>query len=143
MADKKEWTEDELLAAARTFKDAMQYIETNAGIWSDIVNECDKAFGDIYHYCELKEYPLTGAEQQQICDLIHDYSQKRRTYKDLLAATEPLLLWYKSVSKSYFQQQINEASKIQAKEATRLYYPRVLHELFQDDDTIEERGELD
>lgn len=123
------YTLEEIVKVLSEFKDVMNYIRQNQSVWDSTVQECDKAFGDIRHYCEL-QYPTERKDKTKVVKLIHDTSVLRRQCKDYLEVLNPLfesdLLDMKQINN--IAHVINQIKKNQDKQ--RVYKPRVLEDLF-------------
>ncbi len=91
------------------------------------VNECDKEFCDIRHYCELND----EASEEQKCylyELIQTVSRKRRKSKDMLYLIEPLLGLASSDYINNLGRVTNETVKrLKRNESERIYTPRVIY----------------
>lgn len=114
------------------FKEIIKNIQETYRINNDIIVECDKAMGDVRHYCELS-YPTKRTDKTKVCKLMHDYSVKRREAKDTISAIEPLVNLLKANKDflSKFNQAINEMNKNTKRiESDKIYTPRVLTKLF-------------
>lgn len=115
------------------FRDLIKDIKSDANICSETINEADKAFGDIRHYCELK-YPVKRSSKTKVCRLIHDYSLERRIAKDYLEVITPLVEYLEGHPGlvndiGRIANQINKTSSFVNSE--RKYVPRVLEDLFK------------
>lgn len=120
------YTKEELIEMLVRGKEALVYIHNNYNNWGEIVNESDQAIGDIRHYVELN-YPEDAESQQLVCELIRDYSKRRRMYKDMQCIFESVL----DINKDIYEK-INKVKTLSSKqEAGRVYRPRVLNELFE------------
>lgn len=139
MSTKREWTRDEIVQAVKDFKEALVYVQSNYSYWNNVVQDCDKAFGDIRHYCEL-QYPTRRKNRTKVCQLLRDYSIERRKYKDLVQVTKPIFEISENMdnkSKNFLFTQIKEACKLneQTQPGTRYYRPRIVTELFEENET--------
>ena len=99
----------------------------------DEIVECDKAFGDIRHCCELN-YPLTRSQKSTICKIMREFSRRRRAAKDKKYVLEPL--WeYLTDSKGKVNEIGKMANEINRRYAyvtgERKYVPRVLDNIFE------------
>ena len=122
----EKYTKEELIEMLVRGKEALVYIHNNYNNWGEIVNESDQAIGDIRHYVELN-YPEDAESQQLVCELIRDYSKRRRMYKDMQCIFESVL----DINKDIYEK-INKVKTVSSKqEAGRVYRPRVLNELFE------------
>lgn len=120
------YTKEELIEMLVRGKEALVYIHNNYNNWGEIVNESDQAIGDIRHYVELN-YPEDAESQQLVCELIRDYSKRRRMYKDMQCIFESVL----DINKDIYEK-INKVKTVASRqEAGRVYRPRVLNELFE------------
>lgn len=127
-----DYSAEDINRITKDFVDMVKYLRNNETYYGSIVNECDKALGDLYHYCEL-QYPTTRSGKTKVVSLIRDISTTRRKAKDILELVEPILKLdtsyvnelgrvSNSINKSYNKLYINE----------RRYVPRVLNGLFED-----------
>ena len=99
----------------------------------DEINECDKAFGDIRHCCELN-YPLTRSQKSTICKVMREYSKRRRAAKDRKYVLEPLYEYLtdgkgKPNEIGKMANEINRRYEFVTGE--RKYVPRVLSDIFE------------
>ena len=126
----EEYNLENIVKILNEYKSVINYISKNKKMWEDIVIECDKAFGDIRHYCELN-YPTDRKGKTKVVKLLKDTSLERRKYKDLLQTLEPLLEsnYVEGKNVSEFSRVINAVDKKYKQEKT--YSPRVLKELFE------------
>lgn len=127
-----DYSAEDINRITKDFVDMVKYLRNNETYYGSIVNECDKALGDLYHYCELY-YPTTRSGKTKVVSLIRDISTTRRKAKDILELVEPILKLdtsyvnelgrvSNSINKTYNKLYINE----------RRYVPRVLNGLFED-----------
>lgn len=127
-----DYSAEDINRITKDFVDMVKYLRNNETYYSSIVNECDKALGDLYHYCELY-YPTTRSGKTKVVSLIRDISTTRRKAKDILELVEPILKLdtsymnelgrvSNSINKTYSKLYING----------RRYVPRVLNDLFKD-----------
>lgn len=127
-----DYSAEDINRITKDFVDMVKYLRNNETYYGSIVNECDKALGDLYHYCELY-YPTTRSGKTKVVSLIRDISTIRRKAKDILELVEPILKLdtsytnelgrvSNSINKSYNKLYISE----------RRYTPRVLEDLFKD-----------
>lgn len=125
-----DYSSEDINRITKDFVDMVKYLRNNETYYSSIVNECDKALGDLYHYCELY-YPTTRSGKTKVVSLIRDISTTRRKAKDILELVEPILKLdtsymnelgrvSNSINKTYSKLYING----------RRYVPRVLNGLF-------------
>ena len=125
-----DYSSEDINRITKDFEDMVKYLRNNETYYSSIVNECDKALGDLYHYCELY-YPTTRSGKTKVVSLIRDISTTRRKAKDILELVEPILKLdtsymnelgrvSNSINKTYSKLYING----------RRYVPRVLNGLF-------------
>lgn len=122
----EKYAKEELIEMLVRGKEALVYIHNNYNNWGEIVNESDQAIGDIRHYVELN-YPEDSESQQLVCELIRDYSKRRRMYKDMQCIFESVL----DINKDIYEK-INKVKTVSSRqEAGRVYRPRVLNELFE------------
>lgn len=125
-----DYSAEDINRITKDFVDMVKYLRNNETYYGSIVNECDKALGDLYHYCELY-YPTTRSGKTKVVSLIRDISTTRRKAKDILELVDPILKLdtsytnelgrvSNSINKTYNKLYINE----------RRYTPRVLEDLF-------------
>lgn len=135
LAEKKEWTQEELVRAVHDFHQAVLYIDHNRGVWEGIVKECERAFCDVRHYCELF-YPTNPAKRTDVCQLLRDYGHRRRKYKDLLNVTEPMWRIKEQLYNAGLYREANKMDKLHesTKEGNRSYVPRELPDLFKEEE---------
>lgn len=124
MDDKKKY-----LKTVEDFRDLVKDVEQRVSICEAEIVEADKAFGDIRHYCEL-EYPTMPSKRTKVCQLIKEYSERRRRAKDELEIIKPLaemLKKYPNLKTSIctVYNQMNNVNR-----GSRYYNPRVLKDLF-------------
>lgn len=131
-----EYSPNDIQKITKGFVDMVKYLKQNESYFSSVVNECDKALGDLYHYCEL-HYPTDRSGKTKVVQGIRDISITRRKAKDMLELTDSIIKLdtpiindvYKmsnTVTKSYIKLFLKE----------RVYVPRVLNELFEDEAEI-------
>lgn len=127
---KEQYSLEEIVETLAKFKEVMNYVRQNHSVWDSTVQECDKAFGDIRHYCEL-QYPTQRKDKTKVVRLIHDFSIKRRQCKDCLEVLAPLFESSLVEEKQLMNVNriINQIKKNQDK--NKKYMPRVLEELFK------------
>lgn len=127
---KEQYSLEEIVETLAKFKEVMNYVRQNHSVWDSTVQECDKAFGDIRHYCEL-QYPTQRKDKTKVVRLIHDFSIKRRQCKDYLEVLAPLFESSLVEEKQLMNVNriINQIKKNQDK--NKKYMPRVLEELFK------------
>lgn len=127
-----DYSAEDINRITKDFVDMVKYLRNNETYYSSIINECDKALGDLYHYCELY-YPTTRSGKTKVVSLIRDISTTRRKAKDILQLVEPILKLdtsymnelgrvSNSINKTYSKLYING----------RRYVPRVLNDLFDE-----------
>ena len=127
-----DYSAEDINRITKDFVDMVKYLRNNETYYSSIVNECDKALGDLYHYCELY-YPTTRSGKTKVVSLIRDISTTRRKAKDILELVVPILKLdtsymnelgrvSNSINKTYSKLYING----------RRYVPRVLNDLFDE-----------
>lgn len=122
----------EAAATIEAFRKLVNELETEIKLCDDEINECDKAFGDIRHCCELN-YPLTRSQKTTICQMMRAFSKRRRIAKDTKYMLEPLLEYM--AHDRHFKNDIGKmANEIKRRldfvTGERKYVPRVLDELF-------------
>lgn len=129
MKAKEKYSLEEIVEVLANFKEVMNYVRQNHSVWDSTVQECDKAFGDIRHYCEL-QYPTQRKDKTKVVRLIHDFSVKRRECKDYLEVLAPLFESSLVEEKQLMNlnRVINQIKKNQ--DRNKKYMPRVLDELF-------------
>ena len=127
---KEQYSLEEIVETLAKFKEVMNYVRQNHSVWDSTVQECDKAFGDIRHYCEL-QYPTQRKDKTKVVRLIHDFSIKRRQCKDYLEVLAPLFESSLVEEKQLMNVNriINQIKKNQDK--NKKYMPRILEELFK------------
>ena len=99
----------------------------------DEINECDKAFGDIRHCCELN-YPLTRSQKSTICKIMREFSRRRRAAKDKKYVLEPLFEYLTDGKAKLFEigKMANEMNRrYEFVTGERKYVPRVLSDIFE------------
>lgn len=130
MKAKEKYSLEEIVEVLANFKEVMNYVRQNHSVWDSTVQECDKAFGDIRHYCEL-QYPTQRKDKTKVVRLIHDFSVKRRECKDYLEVLAPLFESSLVEEKQLMNvnRVINQIKKNQ--DRNKKYMPRVLDELFK------------
>lgn len=126
-------TNEEIVEIVGKFRDLLKDVKTEYQVQSDIVNEADKAFGDIRHKCEL-EYPTSGKGKTQICRLMNQYSKQRRMAKERMQILEPLVEF--ANKNGAIVNNIGNVANSMNKELKHIqsekkYAPRVLTELFK------------
>lgn len=126
-------TNEEIVDIVSKFRDLLKDVKTAYQVQSEIVNEADKAFGDIRHKCEL-DYPTSGKGKTQICRLIEQYSKQRRMAKERMQVLEPLVEFANkhgvmiSVIGNVANAMNRELKHVQGE---KKYAPRVLTDLFK------------
>lgn len=127
-----DYSAEDINRITKDFIDMVKYLRNNETYYGSIVNECDKALGDLYHYCELY-YPTTRSGKTKVVSLIRDISTTRRKAKDILELVEPIL----KLDTSYMNE-LGRASNSINKTYSKLYIngrryvPRVLNDLFDE-----------
>lgn len=127
-----DYSAEDINRITKEFVGMVKYLRNNDSYFSSVVNECDKALGDLYHYCEL-HYPTSRSGKTKVVSSIRDVSLVRRQAKDILELVEPIMKLDSTyvnelgkisnhVNKSYNKLYISE----------RRYVPRVLEDLFKD-----------
>lgn len=115
------------------FRNLIKEVKQLESIYEAEINEMDKAFGDIRHFCEL-DYPVGRKEKTKVVKFIKECSDRRRKAKDNLEILKPLIAYIDAHPK--FVQDIgavaNEMKNIERKQQGRIYRPRVLKELFSE-----------
>ena len=97
--------------------------------------EADKAFSDIYHYCELK-YPTETKKRTKVCRLMREWGERRRKAKNGIAVLAPfveLLEKKPQLSNEIGKVANGMRSQLRQVEGVRRYNPRVIKELFEED----------
>ena len=127
---------EELYEAVRIINDFRKLIRTlnsNRSLMEAEVIEADKAFGDIRHFVENKK--TDTRKRTKLIKLMKEFSDSRRRAKDGLIYTEPLMKFL-SEEKGLDQKLgkiANEMEKAREKMDGRVYHPRVLKALFEED----------
>ena len=106
------------------------------------IQEADKAFGDIRHYCEL-HYSSDRKQHRKVCKLINEYSKRRRLAKDIEAVVRPLADFaeFEPRAKGQLEYIVNSMAKeLKRVEGERVYVPRVLDDLFKDGEKNDTQG---
>ncbi len=131
----REWTQEELVTAITDFHEAMLYIDHNRQVWQDTIKECENAFCDIRHFCEL-DYPKERSKRTEVCRKLQYYGQRRRKYKDLLTVTEPLAEKIAALNNIGIYRMANKVKKIHEStlEGHRTYVPRIERNLWEKKD---------
>ena len=128
-----EMTNQEIVNIVTNFRDLIKTAEEDYNVQSAIVNEADKAFGDIRHYCE-NEYPTKSKDKTKVCKLINTYSKQRREAKDTMDVLKPLTEFL-AKNRNLLNEMgriANEMNKeLKRTQGERKYAPRVLTELFE------------
>lgn len=127
------YTKEQICEIVTNFQNLVKELGTIRSCCEATVNEADKAFGDIRHYCEF-DYPTERKKRTKVCKLINQYSKERREAKDLLDVTESLSNLVDTNFINRMGKIANETKKALGKTEGRSYAPRVLNELFEDDD---------
>lgn len=126
-------TLEEAVKILKDFKELMNELDTSIKANEQVVNEADKAFGDLRHYCEF-HYPTKRSDKTKVVQLMNYYSVRRREAKDTINALSPLMkvkLAYRPAFEN-LNRAINEANKeFQKTLGERKYAPRVLDNLFK------------
>lgn len=127
-------TNEEIVKIVDDFRNLVKTATEEMKIQSEIINEADKAFGDIRHKCEL-DYPSTNKGKTQVCRLINEYSKQRRTAKERMQILLPLVEFINK--NGTIVNNIGNVANTMNKELKHLqcekrYSPRVLTELFND-----------
>ena len=126
------YTKDGIAEIMQKFHDVILYIQSDTQVWSDTVHECDEAFGDMYHYCELSDTE-DKEKQVNIFATMKKYGIRRRHYKELLAVTKPIADWAKNTNTNGLFKACNDVVKQNAKSnGDKLYRARQLSSLFSD-----------
>lgn len=127
-----DYSAEDINRITKEFVGMVKYLRNNDSYFSSVVNECDKALGDLYHYCEL-HYPTSRSGKTKVVSSIRDVSLVRRQAKDILELVEPIM----KLDSTY----VNELGKIsnhvnksynKLYMSERVYNPRVLDDLFKD-----------
>ena len=128
-------TNEEIVEIVDKFRDLLKDVKTENQVQSDIVNEADKAFGDIRHKCEL-DYPTSGKGKTQICRLMSQYSKQRRVAKERMQILEPLVEFANKNGAiiNLIGNVANSMNKeLKHVQSEKKYAPRVLTDLFKDE----------
>lgn len=124
-------TKEEICKIILDFYDVLRDAKSDISICGATVNEADKAFGDIRHFCEFN-YPTERKMRTKVCRLINEYSKERRVAKDLIDVLTPLA---NGVGNDFINKMgkiSNDTKKALAKTEGRSYAPRVLNDLFEE-----------
>ena len=94
------YTTEQVYEITEAFFKMLNELQTEVSVNQTNVNEADKAFGDIRHFCEFN-YPTERKKRTSVCKLIRDYSKQRRESKDFLSIAG---IWHKfsAMSKGEF-----------------------------------------
>lgn len=101
------------------------------------IKECDKAFCDVRHYCEFND-DITPEKEHELCNILRNFSLKRRNDKNILQLLTPLFEVTKDNPKIIptIGKLANDTNKEYIRNtAEKSYLPRVLKELFEENDT--------
>ncbi len=131
-----EFDYEKAVETAQEFKKLLNNAKQIMSMCEAEIVEADKAFGDIRHYCEL-HYSSDRKKQREVCKLIHKYSNQRRFAKDVQAIMQPLADFVESAgqAKGNLEFCINNMKKeLNRINGERVYVPRVLNELFKEDE---------
>lgn len=129
------YTQREVVDIVTKFRDLVKTIQEDARVNESIVQETDKAWGDIRHFCEFKK-TARNPQKTKLFRLIGDYGRQRRQAKNFLRVSQPLV--------DYIEKQpnfiknmgtiANEMLKeLKFVESEHKYSPRVLTELFEEE----------
>lgn len=122
-----------IITLLNEFRNLIKEVKQLESIYEVEINEMDKAFGDIRHFCEL-DYPVERKGKTKVVKLIKECSDRRRKAKDNLEILKPLIAYIDAHPK--FVQDIgavaNEMKNIERKQQGRIYRPRILKELFSE-----------
>lgn len=126
------YTTEQVYEITESFFKMLNELQSEVSVNQTNVNEADKAFGDIRHFCEFN-YPTERKKRTSVCKLIRDYSKQRRESKDFLSVAEPLLKEKKDLQLALGKAipEMRKAYKVIENE--RHYNPRVLNDLFKED----------
>lgn len=129
------YTKEQAVEIVNSFCDLVKDLKSELSIREAAVNECDKAFGDIRHFCELS-YPTERKKRTQVCRLLKQYSDQRREAKDFIDVLTPLNDFFKS--NPNVAQLLARANNLMKKEQAhtlgeRKYAPRILNDLFKEE----------
>lgn len=127
---------DAAVKTAAEFKKLLNEAQSILRMCDEEINEADKAFGDIRHYCELK-YTSDRKKRSDVYKLIREYSIRRRRAKDIKSLLEPLGLW--SATNVTARENLFKTINVMQKELNYIngdkkYAPRVLDELFKEEE---------
>ena len=84
------YTQNEVVEIVTRFRDLIKTIQEDARVNESIIQESDKAWGDIRHYCEFKT-TARRPKKTQLFRLIGSYGRQRRQAKNFLQVAQPLL----------------------------------------------------
>lgn len=116
------------------FRDLVNQVRELKSIFEEDKREAEMAFMDIRHFCEIR-YPKDRRTRTKVCQLIRDYSIKRRKAKDILRIIEPLAKLIEQNPRliSEIGKATNEMNKEKRMlDADRHYNPRILEDLFKE-----------
>lgn len=129
------YTQNEVVEIVTKFRDLIKTIQEDARVNESIIQESDKAWGDIRHYCEFKN-TARRPKKTQLFRLIGSYGRQRRQAKNFLQVAQPLLDFMDK--QPNFVKNIgtvaNEMNKaLKFVEGEHKYVPRVLTDLFEEE----------
>lgn len=127
------YTKEQVCEIVTNFYTLVKELELDRKCCATTVNEADKAFGDIRHYCEF-DYPTERKQRTKVCKLINQYSKERRIAKDFLDVTEPVASLLGAAFLNQMGRIANDTKKALSKTEGRNYVPRVLDELFKENE---------
>ena len=127
---------DEMTETINRFRDLVRDMSQIGRICGEVINENDRAIGDIRHLCEF-DYPKDAKKRTRVCRMLHDLGRERRDAKNIVMLLEPL-----SVLTTKYSGLVNDMCKVAnevGKTKKRIdnptYEPRVLKELFVKEET--------
>lgn len=126
------YTAEDVYRIVSEFRDLANECEILMRVADEDINEADKAFGDIRHYCELN-YPVERHDKTRVCQLIKQYSDQRRRAKNFKEVLTPLseFIKLKDVSRGIGTMANSTRKKHDFINSDRRYEPRILNELFK------------
>lgn len=118
------------------FRRMIRTLEANRSMMEAEIIEADKAFGDIRHFVENKK--TDAKTRTKLIKLMKEFSDQRRRAKDGLAYTEALMKFLQD--EKNLDQRLgkvaNDMTKVRNNMEGRVYHPRVLKELFEEESNV-------
>lgn len=122
-----ELTQETFLRTVTEFRNLTVKLQKYDEILSADISECDRAFGDIRHYCEFNDIDVLRAGL--IYERLRSYGIRHRKCKDMRCLIEPLVEFIKT-DKAFINnigRITNEMNKqYKNNNSDRVYTPRVL-----------------